>query len=91
MDKLYWLDLVNSLFFVIPAIAMWLNVYKLVKDKEIKGVKLIPAYCFSASTLWGMYYYYQIGQIGSFLTITFMAMGNTTWTSLAVYYTYRKK
>ena len=84
------LDIVNSIFFFATSFFVFMNVAKLLKDKEVKGVKLIPGVFFSISTLWGMYYYYQIGQMGGFLGITLLCMGNTCWIALAIYYEMQK-
>ena len=61
------------------------------KDKEVRGVRLMPGLFFSLSTIWGMYYYSQITQLLSFVGITLLAMANTAWIVLAVYYTKIKK
>lgn len=81
-----YLDLINSIFFFASSFFVWLNVLKLTKDKAIKGVKLSPGFFFSISTIWGMYYYYQISQMWSFLGMTLLAGANTCWIALAVYY-----
>lgn len=80
------LDIVNSIFFFTTSAFVVMNVFKLIQDKEVKGVKLLPSCFFSVSTWWGMYYYYQIEQMGGFLGITLLAIGNTSWMALAIYY-----
>lgn len=85
------LDIVNSIFFFATSAFVWMNVGKLIKDKAVRGVRLLPGVFFSISTIWGMYYYYQIGQMGGFIGITLLAMGNTVWIALAIYYELIKK
>jgi len=50
------------------------------------GVRLIPGAFFSISSIWGIYYYGQLGQTLSLIGITLLAMSNTTWITLAIYY-----
>jgi len=55
------------------------------------GVRLLPGVFFSISTIWGTYYYGQIGQTRSLVGITLLSMANTAWVVLAIYYVKIKK
>jgi len=85
------LDMINSVFFFSSSVFVMLNVIKLVQDKEIKGVRLLPGLFFSISTIWGIYYYGQLLQYISLIGIAFLAIANTLWIALAVYYVMRNK
>ena len=85
------LDVINSVFFFTSSSVVWLNVIRLFKDKGIKGVRLIPGFFFSLSTIWGIYYYYELDQPWSVLGMVLMATANTSWIVLAIYYTIKEK
>jgi len=91
MNKITILDTINSIFFLSSSLFVWLNVLKLIKDKAVMGVRLLPGVFFSISTIWGTYYYGQIGQTRSLVGITLLSMANTAWVVLAIYYVKIKK
>lgn len=84
-------DYGNSLFELIGAFFQVKNCLQIYKDKEIKGVYW-PAWLFFTSWgYWNLYYYPSLNQWFSFVAGALMAIANTTWVSLAWYYTHRKE
>ena len=81
------LDIVNMTFFFSSSFVIWLNVMKIYKDKQIRGVKLIPGVFFCVSCSWGIFYYVKLGQPWSVIGMILMAIANFAWTFLAIYYT----
>lgn len=82
-------DLVNALFELCGAIVVWISVWKLYQEKEIKGVYW-PAWAFFAAWgIWNLFYYPSLDQVLSFYAGIVLVLGNVTWTMMAVYYTYR--
>lgn len=85
-----WGDIINASFEVGASITVWFNVYRILKDKETKGVEW-KAWIFY--TVWGAYdvfYYYPVlKQLLSFYAAILLLVGNCTWVILA--FKYRKK
>jgi len=84
-------DLINALFECGGAILTWINVRRLIHDKEVKGVYWPVWAFFSAWGLWNLYYYPSVGHIMSFLAGIILVSGNITWVFLARWYTSRKE
>jgi len=79
-------DIVNSLFELGGALLTWLNVKKLLRDKDIKGV-FWPIWIFFTSWgFWNLYYYPSVGHLLSFWAGVLLVAGNTTWVVIAWYY-----
>lgn len=84
-------DLINGLFELGGAIVIWINVLKLHKDKEIKGV-FWPIWIFySAWGMWNLFYYPSLGQTFSFYGGICLVIGNTLWCLQAFYYSLKNK
>ena len=83
-------DLVNGLFELVGSVLVWINVYKLYQDKEVKGVYWPITFFWGAWGLWNLYYYPFLDQWLSFVGGLIMAVGNTAWVVLAYYYALKK-
>ncbi len=86
-----WQDLLNAIFELGGGVILWINVYRLIKDKSIKGVSIISFAFFAFWGYWNLYYYPHLNQILSFLGGLIVVSANTTWVILAVYYTRKRK
>lgn len=83
------MDAINGCFEFMGAILLLLNVRRLLRDKRIAGVSLLPTAFFTAWGLWNMLYYPHLGQWWSFCGGVAVVVVNATWVALAVYYNAR--
>ncbi len=81
-------DLINGAFEFFGGALNWLNVRQLAKDKQIKGVSLVPTAVFTLWGLWNLYYYPHLSQWMSFAGGLIIVAANAVWVSLA--WKYRK-
>lgn len=79
-------DTVNSCFEGGLGLMVWLNVRRLVKDKQVKGISLWTSLFVTTWGYWNCYYYPSLGQWLSFTGGVMLAVANTVWLALAVYY-----
>jgi len=79
-------DLINGSFELFGAYLTWANVYKLLKDKEVKGVYWMIWVFYSAWGMWNLYYYPSLDQWASFYAGIIMVIGNICWVVLAIKY-----
>jgi hypothetical protein len=84
-------DQINGGFEAIGAVLAWVNVYKLHKAKEIKGVFWPLTAFFSSWGIWNLYYYPALGQWLSFYGGLGLTLGNAVWVVLAIITIYKKK
>ena len=86
LSKLLINDLINAFFEFGGAVVVWMNVFKLHKDKKIMGV-FWPVWVFySVWGMWNLYYYPTLQQHWSFWAGLLLVIGNTFWVCQAVYY-----
>lgn len=79
-------DLINGLFEFIGGLLSFTNVYRLWKDKSLKGVYYIPTAFFAAWGAWNLYYYPYLQQWLSFTGGLVIVAANVAWVSLAIKY-----
>jgi uncharacterized membrane protein YfcA len=84
-------DLINGSFECIGGILCWLNFLTLLKDKQVKGVSLLVCFFFSIWGFWNLYFYPCLHQMFSFFGAGFLALGNSSWLILAIYYKRKNK
>lgn len=76
-------DLINAAFELVGAVIVWLNVLKLYRDREIKGIYW-PTFAFFASWgLWNLFYYPSLEQWFSFFAGVVLTAGNIAWIAVA--------
>lgn len=80
------LDLGNTIFEGGGAILTWLNVRRLVRDREVKGVDWRVTAFWSAWGLWNLFYYPALGQWMSAACGVLLVAGNITWCGLVLHY-----
>lgn len=88
-----WTDTINGLYEALAGIFLFFSCLKLYKDKEVKGWSLSTQIFFTSWGYWNLFYYANLNQWMSWLGGILVVIFNTTWTSMAVYYTryYTKK
>lgn len=79
-------DIGNAFFEGAGAVILWLNVYRLLKDRRISGVSVLPVVFYTAWGFWNLYYYPSLGQWLSAVAGVGVAIANATWVGLALYY-----
>lgn len=84
-------DWINGAFELAGGVMTWLNVARLRRDKEIKGVYWPLWIFFTAWGFWNLFYYPYLQQWVSFVGGIFLAFGNLVWVSLAFYYERKRK
>lgn len=84
-------DFVNGLFELFGAFANWQNVKALLRDKEVKGVSIMPTVFFSLWGLWNLWYYPSLQQWFSFAGGVAIVTVNTVWVVLALVYASRRE
>jgi hypothetical protein len=84
-------DHINGTFEFLGGIAVWSNVHRIWKDRELKGINWIVTLFFLVWTLWNLYYYPALGQWWSFWGGLSIASGNLAWLLSLLYIMTRKK
>ncbi len=79
-------DLINGLFELSGALLLSLNVRRLLKDKQLKGVSWLPTLFFTSWGIWNLHYYPSLDQWFSFLGGCAIVSVNTIWLFLLFYY-----
>lgn len=79
-------DLINGLFEIGGGIFNYTNIRQLLKDKEVKGVKIFPTMFFSIWGFWNLFYYPSLDQWLSFVGGIILVISNAYWVFLAFYY-----
>ena len=76
-------DAINALFELGAAAVTWMNVYRLYRDKVVKGVYWQVWGFYSAWGLWNLYFYPSLGQTLSFYAGIVLVSGNIAWFVMA--------
>lgn len=84
-------DLFNGIFETGGGLVIWMNIYRLYKDKRIRGVSFAPFIFFTLWGFWNLYYYPHLGQIMSFIGGIFVVTANAIWVLMAVYYGWKER
>jgi ABC-type transport system involved in cytochrome c biogenesis permease subunit len=85
------MDGINCAFEFGGALMLLLNVFRLVKDKRIAGVAILPTAFFAVWGVWNLAYYPSLGQWASFVGGVAVVVVNSVWVGLALHYSRRKE
>jgi hypothetical protein len=77
---------INGAYETVGAAVVWLNVRRLLRDREVKGVSWWVQAFFASWGVWNLIYYPALGQWCSFTGGIVLTAGSMTWTILAVKY-----
>ena len=77
-------DLINGAFELTGGFVCWLNVRRLLRDREVQGVDWRVSAFFSSWGFWNLFYYPSLHQWASFFGGTALVIANTTWVVLAL-------
>ena len=79
-------DAINAAFEGGGACLLCVNVYRLRRDKTVKGVSLWPAAWWNVWGFWNVYFYSAVGTPASFWAGVAVVLVNTVWFGHALYY-----
>jgi len=79
-------DIINAIFELGGGILLLWNVIGLHKDKQIKGVRIIPTSFFMIWGYWNLYFYPSVNCWYSFVGGLIIVLMNTIWVSQMIYY-----
>jgi hypothetical protein len=81
-------DIINGAFEAAGGLFMLNNVRALIKDKKVNGISLLSSGFFLSWGFWNLYFYPQLNQWVSLAGGALLALANTLWLGLAIYYKY---
>lgn len=84
-------DVINSLFESISGLLTLISVYRLYKDKELKGVSIYPTLFFTLWGFWNIYFYSYNNFPYSFYGGLLITIVNVIWLSMIYYYKFKYK
>lgn len=79
-------DAINGLFETVGGCLLFLNCWRIHKDREIKGTSIFPVVLFTSWGFWNLFFYPSMGAWYSFYGGTIIAAANIVWISLVIYY-----
>ena len=85
------IDLINAFFPFVGSLFVALNIHKLYKDKEVKGIHWFSPLFFYTGHAWGIYFFYSLGQWNSFVGGSVLLFSSMIWYSLMLYYKIKGK
>jgi hypothetical protein len=80
-------DMVNELFEFVGGLFLCLNCWRIHKDKQLKGVSFWSVFFF---TSWNLFFYPSMEAYYSFYGGILIALANTVWIGLVIYYKVHK-
>lgn len=86
-----WQDFINGAFELLGAVAIFGHVWRLWKDKAVKGVSIVAVAFFSSWGFWNLYYYPHLDQWVSFIGGVAIVLGNCVWVAGLLYYSRRPR
>ena len=84
-------DSINGGFETFGSVAVMMNIAKLLKDKQVKGIHWGSTIFFTSWGLWNLWYYPHLSQWGSFLGGVMLCASNVVWLGLRLYYWRRRR
>lgn len=85
------LSLILSYCFAACTIVTWINVYRIVMDKTVQGVSVVPVVVFVITNLFQVVYFAQLGEWWNVAGSAGMASGNSVWIILHCLYRREQK
>ena len=79
-------DVINGSYEFLGGIFMLLNCIKIYHDKKVKGISILSMAFFSSWAWWNIYYYPHLNQWISFIGGLLIALTNTIWFVMSIYY-----
>ena len=79
-------DIINGLFEGIGSVFMAANIVRILKDKKVAGFSWTASAFFGSWSLFNLFYYPHLDQFWSLAGAVCMAVSNTTYVVLVLYY-----
>ena len=79
-------DILNAIFEMGGGFFILANIMALYKDKEFKGVRIIPTSFFAAWGMWNLYFYPSLGCWWSLWGGVLIVTMNLIWVGQMIYY-----
>lgn len=80
-------DLINGLFELLGAVAIFGHVRRLLIDRHVAGVSIPATFLFASWGFWNLFYYPHLGQWWSTAGAVAIVTGNVVWIVLMIHYT----
>ena len=84
-------DIINGVFETLGGFFLMLGVFKLHKDKLVKGVSWLATSFFAVWGMWNLYFYTSLEQWYSFYGGVFLVTVNTYYVAQMIYYVRKEK
>jgi len=79
-------DTINAVFEALGSVAVWANVFAIIKDKGYAGTRIPMMLFFSAWGFWNLWYYPHLGQSLSFYASVLLTTGNCAVLAAMAYF-----
>lgn len=79
-------DFINGTFELFAGVFQATNVYRLYKDKQVRGTNIYVTAFFTSWGFWNLFYYPSLGQWLSYYGGLSIVLSNCAWIFLAVKY-----
>lgn len=79
-------DIINGIFESVGVVSTIFNIQKILVDKTVKGIHIGTMLFFASWGYWNVYYYWHLAQWFSLGAGASLAICNTIWTLLAIYF-----
>lgn len=83
-------DAINGAFETLGAVAVWANVYRITRDRVVRGVNVGSMAFFAGWGVWNLVYYPHLAQWFSFGGGILLVAGNLIWLALVGRYLSRR-
>lgn len=86
-----WPDIVNGAFELLGTPFILMSVFKIFKDKKVRGINWKHPVYFTAWGFWNLFYYPHLNQWWSFAGGCGIVVTNFIWVSAMGYYIWKEK
>jgi len=90
-ERMVWQDVLNGIFELAGGLFILLSIFKLHREKKVRGVSYIHVGYFTAWGYWNIYYYPYLDQWLSFVGCLAVVTINSFWLGQIIYYTIMEK
>ncbi len=84
-------DMINGLILLGGAFVSTLNIHQILKDGSVKGIHWFPTLYFVIWGYWNIIYFYSSSSFISTIGSVVLAIANTTWLLLILYYKFIRR